>query len=277
MLASSLVVLSEPLGILPPENRSAGPEIIKALHALERAGIPLVFASRATRAEVEFARRRLSNPHPFITENGGGLFLPEGYFRHRPEEAQTIRHYHAIALARPYKEACAALEQAAREARVEVAGFHQMSTREIAENSGLPPRAAELARQREFDEPFFFAGEEARASKRLAEATARRGWQVRRGERFWHLSSGADVGRAVRRLLELYRKERHARVRSVAIGSLPADLPLLRAAGRAMVLPGAGGAHDEEVLERLPGARRAEAGGPEGWAVAVMQILATSA
>ena len=151
-----------------------------------------------------------------------------------------------------------------------------MSAREIAENSGLPARWADLARQRESDEPFFFAGEEPRASRRLAEAAARRGWQVRRGERFWHIASGADVGRAVHRLLEMYRVARHARVRSVAIGSGAADLPLLKAAGRVWLLAGPGGEHDEKLLERLPGARRAEAGGPEGWAAAVMQILETS-
>jgi mannosyl-3-phosphoglycerate phosphatase len=273
MLASSLVVFSEPLSIFPLESRSVGPATSNALHALERRGIPLVFASRGTRAEVEFARRRLANTHPFITENGAGLYLPEGYFRQRPADAVTMRHYHCISLARPYAEACAALEEAAAEAGAEVAGFHQMSAREIAENSGLPLRFAELARQREYDEPFFFAGEEAGANRRLAEAAAQHGWQVRRGERFWHISSGADVGRAVRRLLELYRTARHARVRSVAIGSTLADLPLLKAAGRALVLRREGGAHCEELVERLPSARRVEAGGAEGWAAAVMRAV----
>jgi mannosyl-3-phosphoglycerate phosphatase len=277
MLASPLVVFSEPLHILPPQSRAAGPATAEALVALERRGIPLIFSSRGTRAEVEFARRRLSNAHPFITENGGGLFLPEGYFRQRPADAVTLRHYHCISLARPYAQACAALEQAAHEAAAEVAGFHQMSAREIAENSGLPLRLAELARQREYDEPFFFAGEEAGASRRLAEAAAQRGWQVRRGDRFWHISSGADIGRAVSRLLELYRTARHARVRSVAIGSDPSDLALLRAAGRALVLPGPAGTHNEELMERLPSARRVQPGAAEPWAAAVMHLLSTSA
>ena len=277
MLASSLVVFAEPFHFFPPESRTLDAAVTEALDALERRGVPLVLAGRGTRAEIEFARRRMENRHPLISESGGGLFLPEGYFRQRPPEAETIRHFHCISLAKPYAEACAELERAAAEAKAEVAGFHQMSAREIAENSGLPARWADLARQREYDEPFFFAGEEPRASRRLAEAAARRGWQVRRGERFWHISSGADMGRAVHRLLEMYRVARHARVRSVAIGSGAADLPLLKAAGRVWLLAGPGGEHDEKLLERLPGARRAEAGGPEGWAAAVMQVLETSA
>ena len=273
MLASSLLVFCEPLDAFPLEARSLGAAASEALDVLERRGVPLVFASRGTRAEVEFVRRRLANRHPFITEHGGGLFLPEGYFRQRPAEAATLRHYHAISLARPYAEACAALVQAAAEAGAEVVGFHQMSAKEIAENCGLPLRLAELERQREFEELFFFAGEETAASRRLVEAAGRRGWQVRRGERFWHISSGADAGRAVHKLLELYRKARHARVRAVAIGSGMADLPLLKAAGRAYVLAGRGGEHDDELLERLPGARRVETSGPEGWATAVMRSV----
>jgi mannosyl-3-phosphoglycerate phosphatase len=275
MLASSLVIFCEPLDAFPLEAGSIGAAASEALEALERRGVPLIFVSRGTRAEVEFLRRRLASRHPFITESGGGLFLPEGYFRQRPQDAVTLRHYHAIALARPYAEACAALEEAAAAARVEIAGFHQMSTREIAENCGLPRRLAELARQREFEELFFFAGEEAAASRRLAEAAGRRGWQVRRPPEagFWHISSGADVGRAVHTLLELYRKARHARVRAVAIGSSLADLPLLKAAGRAYVLTQRGGEHADEILDRLPGARRVETGGQEGWAAAVEGAL----
>ena len=276
MLATSLVLFCEPLDVFPLESRAMNAHLADALHSLERRGVPLVFVSRGTRAEVEFIRRRISNTHPFVSESGGGLFLPEGYFRQRPKDAETLRHYHCISLARPYREACAALEAAAAETKAEVAGFHQMSGREVAENSGLPVRLAELARQREYDEPFFFAGEEARASRRLQEAAARRGWQVRRGKPFWHISSGADVGRAVHRLTELYRVARHARVRSVAIGSTIDDLSLLRAAGRAAVLPAAAGLHDEELLERLPSARRIENCGAEGWAAAVMQVLEAS-
>ena len=274
MLALPLVVFTEPLDLFPPQARSPQLGAEEALHELARRQAPLVFASRGTRMEVEFVRRKLENRHPFITENGGGLFVPEGYFRQRIPKSETIRHYHRISLARPYAEACAALEETAEEAGVEVVGFHNMSAREVAENSGLPARMADLARLREYDEPFFFAGEEVAASQRLAEAARTRGWQVTRGERFWHFSSGADVGAAVRRLMELYRAARHARVRSVAIGWSRHQFALLAAAGRAIALPASDGTYDEELAQRLPGARRTGASGPAGWNAAVMELLA---
>jgi len=273
MLALPLVLLTEPLDLFPPQARSPERGAEEALQELDRRQAPLVFASRGTRMELEFVRRKLENRHPFITENGGGLFVPEGYFRQRIPESETIRHYHRISLARPYAETCAALEEVAEEAGVQVVGFHNMSAREVAENYGLPPRMADLARLREYDEPFFFAGEEVAASRRLADAARKRGWQVTRGERFWHFSSGADVKAAVHRLMEMFRTARHARVRSVAIGWNHHQLALLSAAGRAIVLPGPDGTYDDELAKRLPAARRAGAPGPAGWNAAVMELL----
>ena len=55
---------------------SAAPALdrVRALH------IPLVIVSSKTRAEIDVYRRRLHNEHPFISENGGGIFVPKGYF-----------------------------------------------------------------------------------------------------------------------------------------------------------------------------------------------------
>ncbi|HUJ41775.1 MAG TPA: hypothetical protein VLW54_14630 [Candidatus Acidoferrales bacterium] len=278
MLPLPLVVLTEPLDFFLPHGQLAERGAQPALAELERRHVPLVFVSRGTRTQVDFLRRKIGNRHPFITENGGGLFIPEGYFRQRVSGAVMVRHYHSIAFARPYDEACAALEETAAHAGVEVAGFHQMSAREVAENAGLPQRMAEMARLREYDEPFFFAGEEAAASRRLEEAARLRGWRVTRGLRFWHFSAGADVSAAVRRLMELYRGDRaRGRVKSVAIGSTRGDLPMLAAAGRAIVLPTSGGTFDPELEEKLPGARRAQTGGISGWNDAVMELVRGSA
>jgi len=273
MLALPLVLFTEPLDVFLPHGRPAEQAAREGLGELERRHVPLLFASRGTRMEVEFVRRRLGNQHPFITENGGGLFVPDGYFRQRIPEATSVRHYHCVSFAKPYAEACAALEEIAAEANAEVVGFHQMSAREVAENAGLPLRIAGLARQREYDEPFFFAGEEAAASRRLEEVAKARGWRVVRGESFWHISSGTEVGRAMRRLLELYRAARHGRVRSVAVGSSRCELDMLTAAGRAILLPVSGGAFDEVLMGRLPTGRRAASAGATGWNEAVVELL----
>src|SRR5262249_3674385 len=132
----------------------------EALAEIDRRRVPLILVTSKTRAELELLRRRMGHTHPFITENGGGIFIPHGYFNLHIEGAHRIAHYHCLSLSRPYAEMVAALEEIASAAGVGVVGFHQMSAREIAQNTGLALREAKLAKQRDFDEPFFFVGGE---------------------------------------------------------------------------------------------------------------------
>src|SRR5438309_10869471 len=97
---------------------------------LFRSGVPLIFVTSKTRAELEILRRKLSNAHPFVTERGGGIFIPEGYFNLHVEGAQRVARYHCVSFGRLYAEVTAALEAIAAEVGADVVGFHQMSTRE---------------------------------------------------------------------------------------------------------------------------------------------------
>ena len=49
---------------------------IPAIERLERNAIPLVLCSSKTAAEIQVIRKRINNRHPFIVENGGGIYLP---------------------------------------------------------------------------------------------------------------------------------------------------------------------------------------------------------
>ena len=274
MLPSPLVIFTEPLGLLMTDGRLTLEGAEDALAELDRRKVPLVFASRATRMELEFLRRKLENEHPFISENGGGLFIPHGYFPARiPDAVTSSRDYHCIVFGRPYAEVTEALEDIAAEAGVEAVGFHQMSARETAENAGLSPKMAQLARVREFDEPFFIAGETPHAVAQFEAAALARGFRCERGERFLHLSSGADAGRAVKRLMTLYREDRRARVRCVAIGSQVSELAVLAALPQAIVLPGKNGEVEPTLLDRLPAAKRGNSSGGAGWGEAVLELL----
>lgn len=52
----------------------------EALNALRVRNVPLILVSSKTRAEIERLRNTLDHPHPFVSENGGGVFIPKGYF-----------------------------------------------------------------------------------------------------------------------------------------------------------------------------------------------------
>jgi len=49
-----------------------------AIAELKRRNVPLVIATSKTRAEIEYLRERIGNQDPFISENGGALYIPLG-------------------------------------------------------------------------------------------------------------------------------------------------------------------------------------------------------
>ena len=250
----------------------------EALSELERRKIAFVLLTTRTREEIEPMRRKMGHNHPFVTENGGGIFFPDGYFSLRIPGAVRTARYLSIAQGRPYAEVCEALDDLAEECAVGVAGFHHMSLREIADNTGLRPRSAELARAREFDEPFYFTSADDKAIARFVEAAKERGFDTRRGATFWHLSAKCDAARAVRTLAQLFREATHIKLRLVGIGGGQNDLPWLRAVDHAILLPDSREAsqsseHSEENPHRTKTIIMGDAPGAAGWNTAILNII----
>lgn len=74
----------------------------EALNALRVRNVPLILVSSKTRAEIERLRNTLDHPHPFVSENGGGVFIPKGYFDFPLEGAVLRGPYQVIELGLPY-------------------------------------------------------------------------------------------------------------------------------------------------------------------------------
>jgi mannosyl-3-phosphoglycerate phosphatase len=178
-----------------------------------------------------------------------------------------------VAFGRPYEEICAALDDVAGESGVGVAGFHHMSSREIAENMGLRPRDAELARSREFDEPFFFTSADEQAKARFVAVAKERGYDVRPGKTFWHFSSGCDAPRAVRWLTKLFRDATRIRLRSVGIGPAAEGLPWLRVVDQAVLLGGPDMNSEAQGTNQPRHNTPENAPGPAGWNASILNII----
>ena len=273
MLPANLVVFTDLDGTLLDHRTYSWAAAEEALAELQRRRVPLVFVTSKTRAEVEVLQRKIGWIQPFVTENGGGIFLPHGYFPQRLEDATRVGRYHCLALARPYNEIVEELEAVAEQAEASIVGFHRMSAREIAQNTGLPLKQAALARQREFDEPFFFAGTSEEHIQRFVHVAKQHRIEITRGGRFWHAFSGSDKGKAVQRLMKLYRAALRSRQQSVGLGDSANDLPMLAAVDVAVIVQKPDGSYDAELVKKLPRAVRAPAPGPEGWNEAILKIL----
>ena len=273
MLAPRHLIYSALDGALVDPRTGSSADAEEALSELELRKIPLVLLTPKTRAEIDPVRRHLGHNHPFVTENGGGIFLPDGYFNIKIPGVVRNGRYLCLNQGTSYGEACAALDDISEECGVGVAGFHHMSTREIADNTGLRSRDVELARSREYDELFFFTSADEPAIARFIEAAKIKGYAARRGEPFWHFSSGCDPAQAVRKLTKLFRDATHIKLRAVGIGANEEDFLWLRATDQAILLPG--GRVDSEPSKSgqaksfVPG----NAPGPAGWNETILDII----
>jgi mannosyl-3-phosphoglycerate phosphatase len=246
----------------------------EAVTALARRRIPLVFASSKTRAEIEVWRARLRNPHPFIAENGGALFVPPGSTPRPPALASRSHGYLRVRFGASYPRLRAALRLLSRQLGVRLRGFGDMGKAEVARLTGLKGDELEWAMEREFDEPFapirpLSADEE----ERLAAAATELGLRVTRGGRFHHLMGPSSKGAAASLLLSAYASP-EAPVCSLGLGDAPNDLELLRVVERPIVVARPDGTHSDELRKRLPHARFTRGIGPEGFNEAVLAYLA---
>lgn len=239
---------------------------LPALNLLRVRDIPLILCSSKTRAEMEAIRRQLRNDHPFVTENGGGIFIPKEYFSF-PVEAAESGGYRLITLGTPYAEIRRHFVRLREELGIRVRGFADMTVDEVAELTGLSRDAALLARQRDFDEPFVFDGAPDERFLRAIEAS---GLSWTEG-RIFHIMGRHDKGRAVNLLKSLYEKKL-GKIESIGLGDSLNDLQMLRAVDRPVLVMHEDGSHDARIAvanllkTRLPG--------PAGWNEAVLQLLA---
>ncbi|GAB4388826.1 MAG: mannosyl-3-phosphoglycerate phosphatase [Thermodesulfovibrionales bacterium] len=242
-----------------------------ALDALRARGVPLVVCSSKTRAEIERYRCRLENAHPFISENGGAIFIPRGYFGFpiscAPPEIVRERDYCAIVLGARYHELRRALGEL-RGQGFAVRGFGDMTAEEVAETAGMSLEEARLAKQREFDEPFVLRGSEAEADA-LFRAIEARGLRHTQG-RFFHIMGASDKGMAVEILAEFFVR-RDGAVVTAALGDSPNDIPMLEKVDYPIIVQKPGVGHDPRI--RVRGLVKAEGVGPEGWNRAVLGLL----
>lgn len=237
-----------------------------ALERIKKNGVPLVYSSSKTRKEIEAIRLKTGNSHPFVSENGGGIFIPEGYF---PFETgtKTAEVYLLITLGRPYSEVRAALEEVRSEMKAPIKGFGDMTAREIALAAGLSTVEAGLAKERDFDEPFIFEGKTA-DKERLERLIRERGFTSTRG-RFHHILGRHDKGKALR-ILKGYYERLYGVVVTISLGDGKNDIPLLKEADYPVLVRKADGSYEETGLE---GVIKADRAGPEGWNSSVNRIL----
>ena len=242
-------------------------DALPALKEIKRRDIPLIFCTSKTRAEIEYYRTEMGIVDPFISENGGAVFIPQEYFRD-VEFDKVSGEYGVIELGTGYDELRRVLAEVRGCCECGIRGFGDLSVEELMSVAGLDRRSAELSKMREYDEPFIMECSTVEEG-RVVELIGGMGLCYTRGGLFHHLTGDNDKGRAVNILTELFRVNGFGGA-TVGLGDSCNDFPLLDVVDVPVLVRKPGGGFADFSREGLV---KTEGIGPVGWNQAVRDIL----
>ena len=242
-----------------------------SVRALQQASIPIVFCSAKTRAEQQVYRQELGIVDPFIIENGAAILVPKDYFRFSFCYTRIVEEYLVIELGAPYQEIRSRLKELCARHELAVTCFGDLSIEEVAKATGLNLVQAGLAKEREYSETVIIEGDKKLVQSALAAMKAV-GLDYTFGGRFYEVCLGADKGKAIKVLTELFELK-SGEVYTIAMGDSLNDTEMLNAVDLPIVVQTADKRWNRLNVKNL---KRVSGIGPEGWARAASEILAAA-
>jgi mannosyl-3-phosphoglycerate phosphatase len=198
MIMKRVVIFTDLDGTLLDGATYSFEKALPALELIRQNVIPLILCSSKTKTEIEYYRNKLANAHPFVSENGGGIFIPKNYFDFPLHAASfTIEEeadYYVIRLGARYSDLRNAVKELQQEG-FELTGFGDMVANELAAIANMNVEEAVMAKVRDFDEPFIYKGPN-QELPRLFRSISQKGFTFTQG-RFFHILGSSDKGIAI--------------------------------------------------------------------------------
>lgn len=246
---------------------------LPAIQALKRAGVPLIFNSSKTFAEMcELLAAMGLRRCPMIAENGAGVFLPKQQFERKSVRWLDRGEYWLVAQSENRQHWLDLIHSAPHD-ELSIQTFDSLGAEGVAELTGLTMSAAHLACQREFSEPTSLRGS-VQAIGAFVDFIKARGGQVQQGGRFNTISGNCDKGRSMQWLANLIAQTEGCEVTTLALGDAPNDLPMLNAADSAVWIRSAHRSIPAAVCRG--GFVVTSKPGPQAWGDAVIDWLQAS-
>lgn len=260
-----LLVVTDLSGTLLDRHTNSSAAAQPALQRLAQLGVPVVFNSSKTAADILALRSRLDNEYPFISENGADLYVPQA--PHADEF--TVRRF---GMTRNH--ILHQLAEVGADHDFSYLAFSTLTPEQQLQLSGLGRNILQLLMQRLYTESLLWR-DSAAALQAFMHSLRERGLrvqvsrQLRRG-RLLHVKAPVDKATPLPALREWFREMRGMEPRVLALGAGTHDVPLLEAADLAVQIPAPGRPHD---ALRNPCVLRSKAEGPAGWNHSVLQLL----
>ena len=262
-----LLIFTDLDGTLLDQRTYSCKDAEETLQRLHQLAIPLVLTSSKTCAEILDLQAGLGLHEAFISENGGGIFVPAGHPLADNRHLQPLGDIHGIPFGKPYayvRNIFTMFQDA-----YDLKGFGDMAIEELMQLTGLSMKQARLAAKRDFSEPFLFKS--AIRPDELKTEVARHGLTVIKGGRFYHLmSKEQDKGRAVSKTIRLFQDIRQENIVSIGLGDDENDFSMLKVVDIPVLVPKPDGKY---ASLDLAGIRKAPWPGSRGWGAAVTSIL----
>ena len=250
----------------------------KARPALEyciELNIPVILVSSKTRTEIRAIQKEMGFGSPFVSENGGGIFLPLTYKKDLIDTEYSISDDHImVTLGKPYKDLILYLREMVKDTGFTLKGFSDMDLEEVMRRTGLAEDQCIRALERDFDEPFIIERPKDVDTKSLYASANKRGLKISEGGRFFHLHGESDKGDAMGWLISFYKKK-HGAVYSIALGDSPNDFGMFDIADQPVLIKSARSFSDININERYPEIIITDKYGPEGWNEIVPWLVRT--
>jgi len=260
------IVFTDLDGTLLDHHTYSFDKAIPALNLLKRHNIPLVICTSKTRAEIEYWREHLHNTDPFISENGGGVYIPKQYFSSPFIYDKETEKYHVFVLGEHITKLRAALSDLQHQ--FNITNFLSLPDAQIKSCTNMTLEQVHLAKQREYDIPFLINDPDERDA--ILNAIKQQGFTYTKGGRFYHILGNANKGTAVRTLIQLFQQH-YGRLRTIGIGDSANDFPMLDVVDQPYLVQQPNGMYASSKYHHTPGK------GAEGWNAVIATIISENA
>lgn len=207
---------------------------LSAITRLNALQIPWILTSSKTASEILDLRQELGNNHPFIVENGAGIFAPAAIFSQWPSSAYC--GLNQISLGQKNRQnILQILAKIQQQNPFNYLSFSQMTAETLAHYTGLSLSQAIKANDRHFTEPLIWQDTE-EALDAFKQAIMAEGLYLNQGGRFYHLSGPGTKGLALKTLAGEYAQLHQDTVTTLALGDGQNDVPMLEAADAAAII-----------------------------------------
>lgn len=200
------------------ENAKA---VISELQSMD---VSIIFCSSKTRAEIEYHMEELGVCDSFIAESGGEIVIPKNYFPFSYRFSKHTKNADIIELAIPYTVVREKLAKIKLETGAGIVGFGDLSTEEIATETGMPLNLAKLSKHRVYNEPCRLLWGN---MNDVVDAAEKEGLSIVNGEKYFHLIGGSNKGKAINVLKDMYAQAFEGII-TFGVGDFPMDTFMLK-------------------------------------------------